>query len=86
MQAGTAGSDSDRSGRPGGAYRNAVDAQFSIEIEIIGRINLAAVVAAAPDACSGSGELNLSVVGRTSLPLAIDHFDIDKRDILAVGL
>ena len=60
--------------------------QFGVQIKIVGRIDLAAVVSAAPDARAGAGKVDPRIVGRTALSFGVDHFEIDQRDVLAVGL
>ena len=59
---------------------------FGVQVEIVGRIDLAAIVAAAPDSGSGDGEVDFVVVGGAALAFGIQDFHVDQRRILPVGL
>src|ERR1019366_8871097 len=72
LQTSTAGRYCDRAGRKSGTDGNTIDPACGIQVEIVGRIDLAAIVAAAPDPGSGDREIDSAVVGRGSPALGID--------------
>ena len=63
LQAIAFGGDGDGAGGEGGADGDAVDAELCVEVEVVGGVELAGVVAAAPDAGAGTGEVDAGVVG-----------------------
>ena len=85
LQAGASGGDCNRSGRETGAESNPVDPAFRIQVEIVGRIDLSAVVAAAPDARAVKREIHAGIVGGYALTFGIEDFHVDQRDVFTVG-
>ena len=69
-----------------GADGDAIDAAFGVEVEVVGGVDLAAVVAAAPDGGAGAGEVDAGVVGGAAVALGVDDFEVDQGGVLAVGL
>src|ERR1039457_486196 len=85
FQTRTAGRDCNCACRKGGTDGHTVDPAFGTQVEIVCRIDLAAIVAAAPDSRSGDGEVNSVVVGWAALAFGIDDFHVNQRHILPVG-
>ena len=65
---------------------DAVDAQLGVEVEVVGGVELAAVVAAAPDGGAGAGEVDAGVVGGAAIAAGVEDFYVDEGGVLAVGL
>ena len=86
LEAGACGRDSDGAGRSRGADGDAIDAALGLEVEVVGGVELAAVVAAAPDGGAGACEVDTSVVGGAALALCVEDLDVDECGVLSVGL
>src|SRR5208283_2141120 len=86
------GGDGDGAGRgigganEGGADGDAVDAALGVEVRVVGGVELAAVVAAAPDGGAGAGEVDARVVGGATMAVGVDDLEVDEGDVFAVGL
>src|ERR1041384_7292659 len=62
-----------------GADGDAVHAALSVDPEVVDRIRLAAVVAAAPDGRAVEFEIHARLGSRTALAVRIHDFDIEER-------
>ena len=85
FQAVAFGGDGDRAGGKGGADGDAVDAALGVEVEVVGGVGFAGVVAAAPVGGAGAGEIDAGVVGGAAPALGVNDFKVDEGGVLAVG-
>src|ERR1035441_151739 len=76
-QARTIGRDCNCASRTGGTDGYAVDAAFGIQVEVVCGIDLAAIVAAAPDARSRDGEIHSGVISRAAPTLGVDDLHVN---------